>query len=65
MLNILNTHTCTHHKANQNTHITKAKQTKQRARAETSGGDGYIYHLDCVDGSVDVYLCPSSSNCMY
>ena len=26
-------------------------------------GDGYVHYLDCVDGSMDIYICQNLSNC--
>ena len=38
-------------------HTTKTKAEKAKGHEGTFGGDGYVYYLDCGDGSwVDAYV---------
>ena len=44
----------------------KKKKTNKKKRVwETSGGDGYVYVIDCGDGFTGIYLSPNSSSCIY
>lgn len=39
--------------------------TKDKWLEETFGGDGYVYYLDCGDGSPGVCICSNASNWIY
>ena len=40
-------------------------QNKMKGQKETSGGDGYIYYLDCSDDIIVVHMYSNSSNCIH
>ena len=40
-------------------------QNKMKGQKETSGGDGYIYYLDCGSGFMGISISPNSSNCIH
>lgn len=42
---------------------TKTKRAEGQER--TFASDGYVLHLDCGDGIMEVYICPNSSNCIH